>query len=305
MKKNINKIFMSFSKGKDSGEAGSFKKYIGVASVFVVGLNPSKEELEKLYGTTLDKDPEYLGETETGPEGNKKKVKQIRVDVIVKTDSSKGDVPDMTTRVSFYITDSYRYNRDQTKVEVINKYGETTWLPIENAKNHTIPENLKWFEAGDFRPAYIGEEELTGFIKTYLNIPNKSFKKADGTVQEIPNKADAEARLDNIKNYFKGDITELKQALQLQPNNKLKALFGVKKTQDNKEYQTVFTRKFLKNGATDYSYLEKELANTQAAGGYPNCIFEVCPLKEYTVEATDFSKAEPQNAPEEEKDPWA
>ena len=68
---------MSFSKGKDSGEAGSFKKYIGVASVFVVGLNPSKEELEKLYGNTLDKDPEYLGETETGPEGNKKKVRQI------------------------------------------------------------------------------------------------------------------------------------------------------------------------------------------------------------------------------------
>ena len=261
-----NKIFMAFATGSESTEGNVVKKYTGVGSVSVLAVNPDKETLEKLYNTTINDGPSYLSEVEVGPEGDKHTVPQVRIDFIVQTDPKKCNGIDMKTKIPFFITREVRYNRDRSKVQVINKYGETTWLPIENAKSGTIPSNLNWFEPADFRPAYIGEEDLTGFLKAYLNIPNKSYRKASGEVVEIPNKADAEARLDKIDNYFKGDYSELREAISLQPKNRVKGLFGVRTTEDGKQYQAVYTQKFLKNSVTDYSRLDAELQERKAAG---------------------------------------
>lgn len=284
-----NKIFMAFATGSESTEGNVVKKYTGVGSVSVLAVNPDKETLEKLYNTTINDGPSYLSEVEVGPEGDKHTVPQVRIDFIVQTDPEKCNGIDMKTKIPFFITREVRYNRDRSKVQVINKYGETTWLPIENAKSGTVPANLSWFEPADFRPAYIGEEDLTGFLKAYLNIPNKSYRKASGEVVEIPNKADAEARLDKIDNYFKGDYSELREAISLQPKNRVKGLFGVRTTEDGKQYQAVYTQKFLKNSVTDYSRLDAELQERKAAGAYPTTEFEVCDLKEYTIEPTDFN----------------
>ena len=46
-----NKLFMAFATGKESTESNGVKRYIGVAPVFVLAVNPSKAELEKLYDT--------------------------------------------------------------------------------------------------------------------------------------------------------------------------------------------------------------------------------------------------------------
>lgn len=300
-----NKIFMAFATGSESTEGNVVKKYIGVGSVGVLAVNPNKETLEKLYNTTINDDPSYLSEVEVGPEGDKYTVPQVRIDFIVQTDPEKCNGIDMKTKIPFFITREVRYNRDRSKVQVINKYGETTWLPIENAKSGTIPSNLNWFEPADFRPAYIGEEDLTGFLKAYLNIPNKSYRKSNGEVVELPNKADAEARLDKIENYFKGDYSELREAISLQPKNRVKGLFGVRTTEDGKQYQAVYTQKFLKNSVTDYSRLDAELQERKAAGAYPTTEFEVCDLKEYTVESTDFNNnPEPSSDMPMQDSPW-
>lgn len=288
-KNKTNKLFMAFATGKESTEGVAVKRYIGVAPVYVLAVNPNKAELEKLYDTELENAPEYVGEAEVGQEGNKHKVPQVRLDFIVQADPEKCNGIDMKTKVSFFIKKEVRYNRDETKVQVINKYGETTWLPIENAKNGTIPENLSWFEAAEFRLAFIGEEELTAFIKAYLNIPNKSYRKKDGTVVELKDKSEAEARLDKIANYFKGDFSELRNVIALQPKNKVKCMFGVRTTDENKQYQAVYTQKFLKNNVTDYSKLEEELQERKANGAYPDTEFSICDLKEYSVEATEFA----------------
>lgn len=284
-----NKIFMAFATGSESTEGNVVKKYTGVGSVSVLAVNPDKETLEKLYNTTINDDPSYLSEVKVGPEGDKHTVPQVRIDFVVQTDPEKCNGIDMKTKIPFFITKEVRYNRDRSKVQVINKYGETTWLPIENAKSGTVPANLSWFEPADFRPAYIGEEDLTGFLKAYLNIPNKSYRKSNGEVVELPNKADAEARLDKIENYFKGDYSELREAISLQPKNRVKGLFGVRTTEDGKQYQAVYVQKFLKNSVTDYSKLDAELQDRKAAGAYPTTEFEVCDLKEYTIEPTDFN----------------
>ena len=280
----------AFAQGSESKEVVR-KLYIGIAPVFVLAVNPSKEETEKLYNTELDEAPNYLSEAEVGPEGNKTKVPQARIDFVVKSDPEKCNGIEMLTRVTFFLNKAYRYNKDNTKVEVINKYGETTWFPINAAKGtEPIPDNMKWYDTSDMRPAYIGESELTDFIKKYLNIPNKSFTNPKTKeVKFIPNLADAEARLDKIQDYFKGDFSELRNVIALQPKNKVKCMFGVRTTDDNKQYQAVYTQKFLKNNVTDYSKLDEELQERKVAGAYPTTEFSVCDLKEYTVESTDFS----------------
>ena len=52
-----NKLFMAFATGKESTEGNVVKRYIGVAPVFVLAVNPSKAELEKLYDTELENAP--------------------------------------------------------------------------------------------------------------------------------------------------------------------------------------------------------------------------------------------------------
>lgn len=303
--KKINSAFMAFGKGKESTEGNIVKKYIGIAPVFVLAVNPDKTELEKLYGREIENAPEYISETEINQEGSKYKVPQVRLDFIVQTDSEKCNGIDIKTKVSFFLSKEVQYKKDGSKIQVINKYGETAWFPVENVKAGTVPENLSWFEPADFRPALIGEEDLIGFIKAYLDIPNKSYRKKNGEVVELKDKSEAEARLDRIADYFKGDYSELRDVLSLQPKNKVKCMFGVRTTDDNKQYQAVYTQKFLKNNVTNYSELDKKLQEKKANGAYPTTEFSVCDLKEYTVEPTDFAtnKSELHSTPDDPY-PW-
>ena len=306
MKTNV--TFMAFAAGKQSTEGTSVKRYIGVAPVKILAINPSKQELEKLYNTQLEKDPEYVSITEVGED--KHKVETVRIDFIVNTVPEKCDNIDFMSKVSFFIRNEYRYNRDKTKVQVIDKYGRTAWVTIEQAKKREIPmySNGPANLDADYRPVFVGEEDLTNFLKEYLNIPNV-MKYVNNKWVMNTNTSDSEARLESIKNYFKGDFTELRNAVALQPDNKIKVLFGVKTTDDNRQFQAVFTQMFLRNNVTNYSRLDKELNERKQAGAYPTTEFQVCELKEYTVEATDFNKVETPNddpfgAPQAENTPW-
>ena len=301
---------MAFGQGQVSSEGGSVKRYIGVASVFVLGVNPLKEELEKFYGRALENEPEYLGETEI----NGVAVPQIRLDFIVKADPEKyldaNNQPlNFVSKVSLFLRRAYRYNKDNTKVQVIDKYGRTAWVTVEQAKAHEIPV----YTSGpanidkDYRPAYIGEEELIKFLIAYINIPAcQKYVNGEWVMNEPSKLADSEAMLEHIEDYFKGDISELKTIIGYQPNNKVKVLFGIRNTEDNKQYQTVYTRMFLKNGINDYSKLDKDVKQTQESGALSTSEFDCTELHEYVVESTDFTKNEgplpfpPADAPS----PW-
>ena len=282
--------FMAIAAGRESTEGSAVKRYIGVAPVFVISVNPSKEELEKIYGVEIEKDPEYLGEMEVGDD--KHKVSNLRFDFIVKTDAAKCGI-EFTTKVALFLRNEIRYNKAKTKCQVIDKYGRTTWVTSEQLKGHVIPldknGNPLQIDA-DYRPAYEGEENLTNFIKAYLNIPNPMSYVNGKWVENTKVKAEeCECRLEHISDYFKGDISEIKGITTFQPNNKVKILFGVRNTDDNKQYQAAYVDMFLKNNVTDYSKLDAHMQDRKSNGAYPNTEFKVEDLKEYNVEATDFS----------------
>lgn len=293
----MEKIFMAFSKGKETVESSVVKRYIGVAPVFVLATNPNKDTLEDIYNTTIDNDPVYTSVNDNG-------VNVARIEFIIKTDAPKSNDIELITKAVYFVNKEFRFNRDKSKVQVIDKYGRTAWVTKEELNTHAIPmyangpANLD----KDYRPCYVGEENLTKFIKAYLGIPDV-MRYVDGKWEMISNTEEAEARLDDttIDKIFKGDFNDLREIINFQPNNKVKVALGVRTTDDGKQYQTIFTEKVLKNGSNDYSKLEAEIKARKDAGAYSTTEFDICTLKEYNVEPTDF---ESKTTSTEDENPW-
>lgn len=310
----MNKGFcmMAFAKGQTVGNSVVAPKYIGVAPVSVLAVNPNKAELEKLYNRTIDEEPNYL--TETRPDENGKTYSSVRINFIVKTnpnnEESKGI--EFITGVNFFIQKKYKFGSKSGKYQIIDKYGRTAWATKEEIENKQIPtySNGPANIDVDYRPCYDGEAELTSFIKNYLGIPDVQIY-ANGAWVPNPkySSEECEARLSNIDSYFKGDFSELKELISYQPNNNIKLLFGVRNAEDNKQYQSVFTQYTMKNFNTNYSRLEKELQERKAAGAYSTTEFKVGPLEEYKIQATKFEPSTdnsdlPFGDDSESESPW-
>lgn len=273
---------MALGKANQSTEAIEIKRYVGVAPVKVLAVNPDKATLEKYFNTTLENEPVYTGE--------KDGVKFARVDFLVQTDMDKCGV-DMITRLSFFLRDEKRYNRDKTKIQVIDEYGRTAWASAEEFKEKRIPIYSNGSAANisnNYRAIYNGEENLTNFVRTYLNIPN-AMKYVNNTWIMIENPSDAECRFDSITDWFNGKFTDIKDINTLMPDNKIKVLFGVRTAENGNQYQDYFNRFFMSNGSSSFDKMKKELTAATTNGAYPNTEFEVCNIKEYTVSETPVS----------------
>lgn len=292
---------MAFSKGTESTEGAKIVRYTGVASVYVKGVNPTKEELEKFYGRDLDNTPEYIGEVDV----NGTKVPQVRLDFMAVADPEKykdaeGNSIDLKTRVTLFLRNSFRLSQ-AGKYQVIDKYGRTAWATEEEIAAKQVPVYSNGKPANissEYRKAYHGEEELIKFLIAYLNIPScQKYVNGEWMMNDASKLADSEAYLEHIEDYFKGNFKELKDIIALQPNNKVKVLFGIRNTDDGKQYQTTYTRMFLKNSITDYSKLDKDLKEAQNAGAMPTSEFDVTDLHEYVVTPTDLSQQPSGSAP--------
>lgn len=300
-------------KANASSTGAGFKKYIGVGSFRVLGVNPNKEELERFYGNTKDEEPVYLKEKQDANDNNKT-YKQLRVSFMIQADDpAHVDKNNMATKktnealtepfkttVNFFIDSRYFYNKDKSKVQVIDKYGRTAWVTIEQAKNHQIPvySNGPAKLDKDYRPAYRGEEELTRFILNYLNVtPIETYNRNTGQWVTNPHPEDCEGRLESIQKYFNGDISELKDYCKYLPTNCIKLLVGVRTDDNGREFGTVYTRITLRNGSNSFTvlndslnvnkdYLQDTVFTDDPTGNLTN-------IHEYkeNVQETDLSKA--------------
>ena len=281
--------FLAIGKTQESTETQEFKKYIGVGSSKVVAVNPTKKELEEIYGREQANDPEYVVDGDNG--------KEARITFVVKTDPDVNNGIEIINRVMFTLRNTPAYNRDQTKVQVIDKYGNAVWADVEAAKAGGKILTSKGNDAkiaSGYRMACVGEADLIGFLKAYLCVDD-AFNYINSSWVLKDNADDCVFGLEHIKDYFTGDFSEIKEAIALQPNNKVKLLYGVRTTDDGKQYQTVATRDgmVLRNNAGSNALvrLEKTLADAKAAGSYASTEFKVQELTEFDVKATDLSNA--------------
>ena len=266
---------MAIKANASSQGAVDFKKYVGVGSFRVLGVNPSKAELEEFYGRTQDNEPEYLKDKQDANDGNKT-YKQLRVSFMIQADKEYEDGKEikenvalaepLKTTVNFFIDSRYFYNKDKSKVQVIDKYGRTAWVTIEQCKNHQIPvySNGPAKIDADYRPAFRGEAELTEFILNYLNVtPIDTYNSNTGQWMTNPHPEDCEGRLDKIKDYFTGNVSELKEFCTYMPTNRIKLLMGVRTDDQGRQFNTVFTRMTLRNGSRSYTRLKDTIDGMQ------------------------------------------
>ena len=292
LNRTINAVsFLAIGKTQESKEAGeSFKRYVGLASSYVLAVNPTKKELDALRGFDSQNEPEYVKDGDNG--------KEAHINFLVKTDPKTNNGIEITSLLMFTLRATPAYNKDQTKVQVIDQYGNTAYIPVDDANNGRKPENIGKLDT-KFRMACVGEADLVAFFKKYLCVAD-AFNYINGSWIKKDNAQDYVFALENIKDYFKGDFKELKETLALQPNNKVKLLYGVRTTDNGKQYQTVASRNDLilpnNAGSNAVAKLASRLAEMKANDSYANTDFRVQELQEFDVQPPNLDKPAHQDS---------
>jgi hypothetical protein len=93
-------------KGK-AREQKEFVKKTGFFEGEVIAINPDREKLEKILGTTLEKDPEYLSTDENGT---------VKLNLVAWVRDVKGGE---LRNIRFFLKDVLRENKDKTKRQYI------------------------------------------------------------------------------------------------------------------------------------------------------------------------------------------
>lgn len=292
---------MAISKGNASKEAQEFKRFIGICPVFVKAVNPNKAEHEKLFNTTLEEAPVYVQDKEDS-DGNS--YKNVRISVVLQPDTEKigFDMPLVT--MPLFITNQKQHGANSGKYQVVDKYGRFAWATEAEISAKEIPTYSNGKKAdisNDYRIAYVGEEDLTNFIRVFLCIP--SITKWDNNEKcMVPNTdvkpEECECRLDieTFEKFFKGDFSDIKDILGFQPTNKIKVCLGVRTDANGKLFQSVYTKKFISNAATNYSSLDKalqaDIAYATTHNKALNTEYSAKAVHEYSVTPTTFTASE-------------
>lgn len=295
MKKNNRIALMAIASGGETTEYASSKKYTGIAACTLLAVNPNKDELSKIFASdngpaNIEKEPEYTGTDGSG-------VDYIRIDLYMQTIPEKSNGIKTVIKIGYFIRNTKRFNRDNSKLQVINAYGDSTWLTQAQFDAKTPPETMPNYQMKNVRPAFAGEEEFVKFLKRFLVIPAYSYKKGDGTIVTVADSATAECQLGAISEYFKGNISEIKTPLMARKGNKIKFLFGVKTTAENKSYQDCFIQMPVGFSTSNYDKLIEAMMKRKEDNAFQNTDFGTSPFifQEWTLTPTQLSSSPATN----------
>lgn len=205
-------------KKEQAQEQREYAKKVGLFEANVIAINPTMEEYKDILNMELKEDSkavEYLGKSQDGNT-------TLRVDFWLEEIKNKDKF-----KVTFFLENKERTNKDQTKKQYINNVGTCSWA--EDANN--LPD---WFAGRDYRVAFTGEEDLYTFVKTWLG--NLDYRDAETTLQL------------EWKTLMKGNLKDLKSQINGEYCTTVIALATIKsvvKDDEAKEYQSVYNKAFL------------------------------------------------------------
>ena len=279
------------SRTASTEEYVDIKKYVGVGSVSIVAINPNNEKLRK-FGWNIPADavePSYAY--------NKEQNSSARVRFLVRLeDIDAKPVVAMDFFIRPEIRMTGREGDAERKCQVIDSYGRSAYATKAEFTAHKIPQysNGPAQIASNYKPCHIGEAELIQFLIKFLNItPLQRFDRSRNVW--VDNKQPGELTIDHWDKLCAGDVTELAEYISFQPDNKVKVIFGVRSTEDNRSYQTFLASLFLGNGAfVDktsglYSNAQKEIdryMDRQRPDAVVTYTFSAEPIHEWSVSAT-------------------
>lgn len=203
---------------REQKQVQEYAKKVGLFEAEVIAINPTAEEYKDALGIELpaeSKATEYLGKSRDGNT-------YLRVDVWLK-DVKSGD----KFKTTFFLEDKERENKDGSKKQYINNIGRCAWAADPN-------DLADWFAKRDYRVAYVGEEELYEFLRTWLG--KLDYMKENTVLQA------------DWKKLMKGNLSELKSQVDGAYCTNIVALATIvmkEKDGETKEYQGVYNKAFL------------------------------------------------------------
>lgn len=276
---------MAIAKGRSTEDASGFKRYIGVGNFQILGVNPDKQTLNS-WGIMTEKEPEYTG---IAKDKDDNEHRSVRCTFYVKSVK----FPDFITSVSFFLEERHNYSKDKEKIEVMDIYGNTTWLTADEAKTKRVPADI----SKEFRASYVGEADLINFIRNFLNIPSsKDYDESSRTYSLKTNAEDlerSECSLEHIKDYFNGDFSELNDAIKYQPENQVKLLCGIKSDKDGKLRQVISSRYTARAYDNNAPTRFQDKVNKEKAAGYLQSVeYDFNALHEWVLKTATQAEVE-------------
>ena len=312
MKNNNSCCFLTVGKTAEA-KSTEFKRYVGLGQSQIIALNPTKKQLEEIYGREMQNDPQYFGTDEqTG-------TKWARLDFIVKTVPEACNGIDIISHATFTIRNEQYLNADGSKVRVLDAYGNSIWMTVKDVEAHVQPKLPSGGNAkiAQYRKAYKGEPEVVDFLRKYLRIPN-AFEYVNGSfllkkMKHLNELTKEEAEKDDVpvyenhmfafdkndfENFFKGDATALWDEIQNRKNEDstlaVTLLYGVRTSNEGKQYQVICTgydtTLYSNPNSKAIAKLAKDMANAKQSGLYSNIDYRVQELSEYTVSPTNLEE---------------
>ena len=200
-------------------EQTDFVKKVGLFEANVICLNPDIEEFKEKLNMDLKEDSkqaEYLGTNKDS--GNT----TLRLDFWLEEIKNQEKY-----KLTFFLENKEKENKDQTKKQYINAVGSCSWAADPNE----LPD---WFSSRDYRVAFVGEEELYNFLRTWLG--NLDLRNAESTLQI------------DWKKLMKGNVKDIKDQIGGEWCTSTMFLATVKTVEKEdgvKEYQGVYNKAFL------------------------------------------------------------
>lgn len=246
-------------KVKENKGNGSYSKYVGIFNANVVAVNPSKDELGKLLGTTIEKDIEYTGVS------NESGAKRLTLSFWLK-EQQNGHL----FNVRFNLEDTVVESKTG-KTQFINSIGTTSYAENESQ----LPDFLT--QGGrDVRKARKGEELLYKFLRNWLSNLNYEDESTELSL--------------DWKKLISGKTNELKDAIANFNTQTICSLATIRTADDGKEYQSVYSYEFLPSYAFDcftgkakktYTCVSRFISKVTDSNYGCKDFYELKPLAEY------------------------
>lgn len=284
--------WMAWGGGKDNSQdsSTSFDVYEGIDPVTIMAVNPTAAEMEKIFGNKPKEEPVYIGESNG--------VGYVRITFVLNNPTFEKPI-----MVPFFLRNEGKISQ-AGKRKVMDIYGRTAWVTPEELSSHAIPLDKNGNPcriSNNYTPCYNGQEELVNFLRAYSGIPKVEKFENNQYVGLIDNPEDAEVTLLKINDYFKGDVSELKEIIGYNPNNRVRVCL-YKRENGGRYYQAIFVDRFENPNVKSDEWFVKEIAKQQEGGKYQGIEFWTGAFKKFEVKPTDFSA--PVQAGEDEN-PWA
>lgn len=230
-----------------------FARKVGISVGRVVAINPTAEQIQKLFELEepLEKEPEYVTEKDKdvpdhiGEDGQVIKVtrtvKTCRIDIYVQ-DVAENNI----TKRSFFLEGRAFVKKDLTKQQYLNCLGKTAWVDtpanLPQKFTHRLDKTGSPIETVEYHPSIVGESDLIEFLDNWLSI-NKS-KRYDLSI--------------TTDSLFKGDYRELQSLVNSELASQFAFVYTVRAVEGESGvqfYQDVwkrilpaFTYKFFSEG---------------------------------------------------------